>query len=163
MSFPFFIVRFASSSHGYLLSDSFNLSLSLLIKIVIDPRFSCCLPVDYGKHHKPDVYGCGTRDARGTQSRIWYNLIANTLAFLPSDSPFCCAINTGALVFVEFRGTRSWLQDTEQRLLHIEKNGLDAVAWYRLGLINYRGPHQNYFSLNATRSSLNFPEEARTR
>lgn len=43
------------------------------------------------------------------------------------------------------------------------KYDLDAVAWYRLGLINYRGPHQDYFSLNATRSSLNFPEEARTR
>lgn len=39
-------------------------------------------PVDYGKQHRPDVYGRGTRDAQGTQSRIWYNLIA-----VPVETP----------------------------------------------------------------------------
>lgn len=45
-----------------------SLSLPPSLALVLSSRVPTL--IDYGKHHEPDVYGGGTRDARGTQSRI---------------------------------------------------------------------------------------------
>lgn len=65
----FFIVRFTFSSRDYFLSGSF-VSLSLFVKIIIDPRSSCLFlsprvpnPVDYGNTANRTFMAGGTHDA----------------------------------------------------------------------------------------------------